>query len=400
MFAHLLKMVWKRKGRNLMLSLEIMLAFILVFAIAAVGVRYLQIFRLPTGFEHQAVWSVKLLPPVDVKETFTPELYRQFKGGLEALPEVHQVAFANSSPFSNSGMNGNFKVPGGGRKFNTDMLEADDDLFAVLGMQPSSGRFFNRSDDGAAVQPVVINRRLARELFGSDAAVGKIYVAGDTFDGNPARFMVSGVVEELRLAGELAAPRNVMIMRHIPLQTSMSMQTMLIKMSPGTPRAFEEQLNRQLKQVRGDWGYEIAPLSALRTAAHATMTTPLKVGCVIAAFLLAMVAVGLFGVLWQNTARRIPEIGLRRAVGASAGNIYRQIIAEQLLLSSGAIGAAMLLLVQLPITNVLGERLNWTVFIVAAAVSMALIYLLSLLCSVYPGWRASRLSPTEALHFE
>jgi putative ABC transport system permease protein len=31
---------------------------------------------------------------------------------------------------------------------------------------------------------------------------------------------------------------------------------------------------------------------------------------------------------------------------------------------------------------------------------MAVIYLLSLLCSLYPGWRASRLSPTEALHYE
>jgi putative ABC transport system permease protein len=121
---------------------------------------------------------------------------------------------------------------------------------------------------------------------------------------------------------------------------------------------------------------------------------------VIATFLLLMVAFGLFGVLWQNTTRRIPEIGLRRAIGASAGDIYRQIIAEQFLLSSVAMLVAMLLLVQLPITGALGELLNWQVFLGAAAVSMAAIYLLSLLCSVYPGWRASRLSPTQALHYE
>jgi hypothetical protein len=52
-----------------------------------------------------------------------------------------------------------------------------------------------------------------------------------------------------------------------------------------------------------------------------------------------MVAFGLFGVLWQNTTQRIPEIGLRRAVGASAADIYRQIVAEQLLLSSAGDGA-------------------------------------------------------------
>jgi putative ABC transport system permease protein len=127
---------------------------------------------------------------------------------------------------------------------------------------------------------------------------------------------------------------------------------------------------------------------------------PFIVVSVIAAFMVAMVAFGLFGVLWQNTTRRIPEIGLRRAVGASAGDIYRQIVSEQLLLSSIAMIVGLVLLVQLPLTGALGEGLNWTVFLGAAALSMAAIYLLSLLCSLYPGWRASRLSPTEALHYE
>ena len=65
---------------------------------------------------------------------------------------------------------------------------------------------------------------------------------------------------------------------------------------------------------------------------------PLIVMAVIAAFMLAMVGFGLFGVLWQNTTQRIPEIGLRRAIGASSAHIYRQIIGEQMLLSSVAMG--------------------------------------------------------------
>jgi putative ABC transport system permease protein len=127
---------------------------------------------------------------------------------------------------------------------------------------------------------------------------------------------------------------------------------------------------------------------------------PLAVLSVVAAFLLAMVAFGLFGVLWQNTTRRIPEIGLRRALGAPAGAIYRQIIAEQLLLSTGAMLAGLVLLVQLPLTGMLGEQLDWPIFICAAGLSMGLIYLLSLLCSLYPGWHASRMTPTSALRYE
>jgi putative ABC transport system permease protein len=121
---------------------------------------------------------------------------------------------------------------------------------------------------------------------------------------------------------------------------------------------------------------------------------------VIAGFLLVMVGFGLFGVLWQNTTRRIPEIGLRRAVGASAGSIYRQIIGEQMMLSTFAMVVGLVLLVQLPLTGALGSYLDWRVFAGAAVLSMAVIYLISLLCALYPGWRASRLSPTEALHYE
>ena len=149
-----------------------------------------------------------------------------------------------------------------------------------------------------------------------------------------------------------------------------------------------------------DWSYSITPLPDLRASELRAGFTPLVILAVIASFMLVMVAFGLFGALWQNTTQRIPEIGLRRALGARALDIYGQIIGEQLLLSSVAIGVALVLLVQLPLTGMLGPALNWGVFFGAAGLSMAVIYLLSLVCALYPGWRASRLSPTEALHHE
>jgi len=91
---------------------------------------------------------------------------------------------------------------------------------------------------------------------------------------------------------------------------------------------------------------------------------------------------------------------LRRALGATEGQIYRQIVAEQLVLSTLAVILALALLVQIPITGAGRDMLNWSVFAGAALVSSLVIYLISLLCALYPGWRASRLHPTEALHYE
>jgi len=178
------------------------------------------------------------------------------------------------------------------------------------------------------------------------------------------------------------------------------LRSMLLKVKPGTPRIFEVELSRRLKLVKNDASYRISPMADLRTSQLRTSTMPLVLLAVVAAFLLLMVAFGLFGVLWQNTTRRTAELGLRRAVGATPGDITRQIVLEQVLLCLLPIAAALLLLVQLPITGALGESLSWPLFAGAAGLASAVMVLVSVGCALYPAWRASRLSPTEALHYE
>jgi len=398
MFRHLLKLIWKRKGRNLMLSLEILLAFVIVFAVAAFGLRYFQLYQMPTGFVANDIWSVEV-NAAESKPIKGAARYEQFKRGLLALPEVKQVAFITAAPFLSHTWNTDYLVPGSETRVRAEQVIVSDEAFSVLGIKLEQGRPFDHSDDGAAATPVVLNRRLAHALFGTETALGRQFDASERDSKTHTMFKVVGLVDDLRKKGELDKPGNVIIVRHLP-DVDEGLRGILVKLAPGTTRAFEEKLNRQLKLINNEWTYEISPLSALRKTMLSSRLTPILILAVIAAFLLLMVAFGLFGVLWQNTTRRIPEIGLRRAIGANAGDIYRQIIAEQFLLSTGAMLAALLLLVQLPLTGALGESLNWTVFAAATALSMGVIYLLSLLCSVYPGWRASRLSPTQALHYE
>lgn len=399
MFRHLLKLIWKRKGRNLMLSLEILLAFVVVFAIAAFGVRNWQLYKLPTGFDSTDVWSVQIDSGDRNEHPFEPAVYDAFRRGLETVPGIKDVAFSSTSPYLFRTMHTSFAVPGTGRRARTDVVEVDDRALPLLGIKPVHGRLFNRTDDGAGATPVIVNLRMAKDLFGDESPVGKEFDGGSRDSKVKEPMRVVGVIDDYRNKGELDPPANVTITRSAPSKRD-GMHSILIKVAPGTPRAFEEALSRQLKLINNTWSYDIAPLQVRRKSAMTEQLMPIIILSVVAAFLLVMVAFGLFGVLWQNTTRRIPEIGLRRAIGANAGHIYRQIIAEQLLLSSGAMLVALLLLVQLPITGALGEALNWPVFLAATALSMLAIYLLSLLCSVYPGWRASRLSPTEALHYE
>jgi putative ABC transport system permease protein len=398
MLRHLLKLTWKRKSRNLMLSLEILLAFAIVFGIAAFGLRNWQLYREPIGFDGADAWSVQMQTGAVADDAIPAEVYDTLRRSLLELPEVREVAFAAYSPYTMSTWTTSYKSPQTKAEVRTNIFESSDGTAAVLGFKLIAGRWFDSQDDGQALRPVVLNKRMAAEMFPGRQALGQQFTGKN--DKTVRTFRVVGLVEAFRNQGPLMTPTNFVMTRFDPHADKTRLRSILIKVAPGTPRAFEAALNRRLKLVRNDWNYEIAPLAVKRASLLKEHLIPFIVISVIAAFMVAMVAFGLFGVLWQNTTRRIPEIGLRRAVGASAGSIYRQIIAEQLLLSSSAMIVGLILLVQLPLTGALGEGLNWAVFIGAAALSMATIYLLSLLCSLYPGWRASRLSPTEALHYE
>lgn len=404
MFRHLLKPIWKRKGRNLMLSLEILLAFVVVFAIAAASVRYYQLYHLPTGFSHESVWSVQMEQPDQAGVKHDALMYDKLKRSLLALPEVEQVAFVNMSPYSNSTWRTEYFLPGSEVGTTTDLMQVSDDFFATTQMTLQEGRWFSSTDEGANEPAVIVNRRFAEAMFPGQQAVGRS-IGADESGAKPGTTVrklnkIVGVVEDFRSHGEFMIPVNVILTRFSPQSSPDGVSVLMLKVRPGTSRAFETKLNAQLKLVRNDWSYRISPLSDMRKTMLRESVIPLIVVSVIAAFLLFMVAFGLFGVLWQHTTQRIPEIGLRRATGATAGNIYRQIIAEQLLLTSLAMLVGLVLLVQLPITRVFGENLSWPLFLAAAGMSMAIMALVSVLCALYPAWRASRLSPTEALHYE
>jgi putative ABC transport system permease protein len=398
MLRHLLKLTWKRKSRNLMLSLEILIAFAIVFGIAAFGLRYWQLYQQPIGFDGRDTWSVRIRMGAVPDEAIPADVYDTLRRGLLELPEVREVGFAAYSPYTMSTWTTSYKSSQTGAEVATHIFESSDNAAAALGIQLVAGRWFGREDDGQAALPAVLNKRMAAAMFPGRAPLGQQFTSKEK--DSLRTFRVVGLVEDFRNQGPLMAPANFVLTRFEPHTGKSRARVILIKVAPGTPRGFEAALNRRLKLVRNDWSYEIAPLQAMRTSLLKEHLIPLIVVAVIAAFMVAMVAFGLFGVLWQNTTRRIPEIGLRRAIGASAADIYRQIVAEQLLLSSSAMIVGLILLVQLPLTGAMGEALNWGVFIGAAALSMGAIYLLSLLCSLYPGWRASRLSPTEALHYE
>jgi putative ABC transport system permease protein len=417
MTRHLLRLIWNRKRQNFLLTVEIFFSFLTLFGVVLLGMQYANNARHPVGYEVARVWSIT----VDRKEPDQDlavkarhrETYHQLLMALGEMPEIEVVAAGFTGPYANANWGSGARLTGG-REIQYGVNSVTDGYRDVLNIPVIEGRWFSREDDGATWKPVVINRRLARVIFGDANAVGQIIPEerdpnapppdpGSTENPRPDR--VIGIVEEFRQNGELSAPQNYLFyrMRLENAEPDANLpERIFVRLAPGTPASFEESLVKRAMAVAGAWSFEVEAVEDMRTDKLRSYTTPLMVVGTIAGFLLLMVALGLTGVVWQSVTQRIREFGLRRAKGATIPNVRTQVLSEIVIMTSLAVIAAVVLLAQVPLLPLPRDLsgIPPSVFIASIAVTVVAIYALTLACGWQPSRLATRIQPAEALHYE
>ena len=397
MILHLLKLVWNRKKANLLIIIEIFAAFLVLVVTLTAGIYFVQLYRQPLGYEWQDVWRVSIDVGQSSDDKWSDEMVSRFRLMLDEvgrMPEIESVAGIQYPPYGDGASE--YSAPGKPKVF---AIEVTDDVFEVLKVPFVAGRPFNEDDDALSRVPVVLDRDLARAAFGSENPIGQTFdptTAGSTAEG---RYRVVGVVEDFRKSGELEPKRNMMLIRtRVGDVSSRPPRNLVLRLAPGSG-AFEEELVSRLAQIAPDWSFSVQPLERGRDASLRLRLAPLLVGLVIAGFLVMMVGLGLTGILWQSVTRRTSEIGLRRAVGASAGKIHAQVLLEVLILITLSIILGIVLVAQVPI-------LGWMSFLGPTAIPLGigaaavLIYATGAICALYPSALAARIEPAEALHYE
>jgi putative ABC transport system permease protein len=393
---HLLKLVWNRKRANALIVIEIFISFLVLFAVITAVVTFATRWNQPLGYEWKDVWAVRLEFDYDAGEKADPELaatvYRMLDE-TRAFPEVAAAALSNTPAYS-------FSTSEGSRRINNRDVEmkfddVTDDFLKVMQMKIVRGRWFNADDDAAQYWPVVLAADTAKAIYGDEDPVGKKIEEDDH-----TAMQIVGVVETFRKDGEVAGA-DQMIFRRIAKDGKYGRlgSHLLVRLQPGTPAEFEQTLMTRLQQLAPQMTFRVRYMSAMRTNLLRSFLAPLVIGGIIGAFLIAMVALGLTGVLWQSVTRRTREIGLRRAMGATGPNVHRQILGEVALLSTIAVIAGSVLILQLPILGAF-RIVTPPAFSLGFLASLATIYGLTVLCGLYPSWLASRLQPADALRYE
>jgi len=400
MIRHLLKLVWNRKRSNALMILETCVSFLVVFGVATLGLFFLDNYRVPLGYDWKPVWNVAI--GYGRSEASSPAATAEQRAAFaRLLQEVRALASVEAAagtwvvPFDQGGWE--TSVAARGRHVSTEADWATVGFDQAMGLEMVAGRWFEEADATLPWRPVVIDRDLARAAFGAENPIGKTFDDSSP-DERPSR--VVGVVKEFRKRGELTANGNFLFrLSSVDHPEGELMRNVVVRVRPGTPPAFEEELVRRMQAVAPDWSFEVRPLAQVRKTAFRFFLTPLIVAGTLAFFLLLMVGLGLIGVLWQNLLQRTREIGLRRAAGASRSAVHRQVLLEQLVVTSLGVLIGVLLVIQIPVLDLIGV-LSRGVFAAGLACAVATMYLISVVCALYPSTLASRVQPAEALRYE
>jgi putative ABC transport system permease protein len=296
-----------------------------------------------------------------------------------------------------------------GKAVETYTGRVSDGFREVLGLELIEGRWFDDSDAALTRTSVVITQQLQTELFGEGSAVGEIVELGSRRSiGTPGKtkdegVRVIGVVADFRRSGEFAGVDPVLFHR-LELEDAETLNRnfpshFLLKVRPGTPLALQERLAQRIESITTDLRIEFATLEQTRTAAFKWRLLPLWIGAGVAVLLLGMVGLSLLGVIWQNVTQRTTEIGLRRAVGGPVGKVQLQFVGELGVVTTIAVAIGAALILQFPLLDLM-SFVSDGVYVASLGVAAVLIYLLATACALYPSLMATRITPSDALHYE
>ncbi len=388
MTRHILRLIWNKKRSNALLFLEIFFAFLILFAVFTIVTRYMRMYQSPLGYQTENIWIVHMnLDPV-TDTVATQDMKVRLKQELKALPEVQSASYSGFvTPISNSSWS--TSSDDNGFEISTHMMYGDPDYMETMGINLVQGRWFNESDRDARYEPLIISKKLFDESFEGRNITDSIYnINGEK--------RIIGVIDHFKYKGDFAEEVNLSFF--YGEDKTLDLPNLHLRVAPGTPAAFEEEVNNLVADITKRNDFRIEHLQTTRESRARQVWIPIVALLSICGFLVINVSMGLFGILWYTISKRRSEIGLRRTLGASRSEITLQFVGEILAVCLSGILLGIVFAVQLPLLNVFPiEALN---YYIAMGLSATLILILVVACSFYPSQQAARIHPALALHEE
>jgi putative ABC transport system permease protein len=387
-------------ARGVLITVQVAISTILLVA-TTLFVRSLWVAsRIDPGFDIAQVVTVEAdTRSRQLTATETDAFYRAAIARLKDAPNVSAVSGGAVVPLSLDVVVHSLQVEGGGEfeKMQVTSNRILPDYFRVMGIPLRSGRDLSQSDAQAKSRAVIVNETFARRVFPGRSALGQ-RVRRPTPKDEPEEpwAEIVGVVADSRYMtlGEETRP-----LVYWPFGPALGRVTLHVR-TEGDAGALAAVLQDGLAGVDPRVRLRVRPLQAVMAVA----LFPAQAAAVLLAALglvgWALTVAGVYGLVAYTVTRRIPEIGVRVALGAPPWSVMRLLLRDGLVIA--VVGVAAGLIVAAWTTPFLSALLAGVAARDATSFSLAAVGLLvtALAASYGPARRGMRLSPTEALRSE
>jgi predicted permease len=393
--------VWRRFGVNLVV-IELAMAMVLLGGAGLLGKSFYRLLHTDIGIQPDHVATLRVAGESGKYDKDEQEvaLEREIVRRIQGLPGVISVGLTTKLPIEDGDSTTGIRIVGRpyhGEHQEVAIRSVSSGYLPTLGARLVSGRYFAENEDASKPGVAMINETLAKQYFLGENPVGKQIAFDET---EKSRMLIVGIVRDLQEGQLDAAPRAAM---YRPFNQNPSNNFAVLVRTAQDETATLPILSATIQQI--DPVMAIYDPMTMDQKIHDAPSTYLHRSSAwlvggFAVMALVLGAVGLYGVIAYSVSQRTREIGVRMALGAQRGSVYRLILNEagRLIVIgvafglAGSVGAAMLmrkLLFGVPPWD--APTLAGVAIVLAGS---------ALLASYIPARRAASVSPVEALRIE
>jgi putative ABC transport system permease protein len=388
--------------RGALVVAEVAVAFVLLTGAGLLANSFWRLNRVDVGFRHDHVASLQVALPAarypdrDSKAAFADELRRR----IEAIGGVVGVAMTTETPFGGSVSSGSAYVERGTGElpeFNVELSSVSGGYYRLLGIPLKAGRAFTPADLSPGRAVAIVSEGAAQVLWPGESPVGKRVGRGS--DPEDLRWLtVVGVVSDVHHTSAAQAPVPKL---YTPMMLTWQESVDFLIGAAGDPSSILDQARRAVWDT--DPRVPIRHAMVVSDAVDRSMAQPrfrtVLIGA-LAALSGLLAVLGVTGTVAFAVSQRVPEMGVRLALGASPAALVAKTTRGGFALA--LTGTTIGLLVALPAARALEEMLfgigAWDVRTFLAVVGLVLFA--GAAASWWPARRTARIDPVRVLNAE
>jgi predicted permease len=389
--------------RDALVAMQIAGSLVLL-VVAALFVRSLTAMQtMDFGFKPDQVLNMVVDPSeIGMNPQQSRDLGRTILARLHQLAGVEAVSHATTIPLGYIGSGGDTVTidgappPTNPSAFGVGYNVISPEYFNVMSIGVVRGRSFVDSDDEHSRDVAIVSESMARKFWPNQDPIGHTFRMAS---GKDRKLEVVGIVRDAMFqffgGGKTQPFLYIPHAQHLAGNTLMAIQIRTAR----DPLALAPTVEKVIHDVSP--GLPIFQVQTMRQGMYTLNGLLLfQIGASLAAIMgglgLTLAVIGLYGVISYAVSRRVHEIGLRMALGASRGIVFRMIYRQSVVMVAAGLGIGLAL--ALAIARTVGSFVMVSVWDPATYVVVALVLAAAALGSCYfPARRAMTIEPMTAL---